>query len=198
MLFWCFFEVILFSIRTEIFYYYSYISNICSCTYVRVCVHRPPKQLTDLLRLCILHRQKLIDLSKKYFRVCGQFVCVCDQVCFLGDSRREIQNLVILNDEKHCFARERRSDKKHASPRCALRCKQSSALFLLRVVVKIISGYVMKLKNSSLFSSFPCGVYSSCLLNFNLQRKPFMKCLQRLITHTSHDLINIYNPIQLV
>ncbi len=69
-------------------------------------------------------------------------------MCFLGDSRREIRNLVILNDEKHCFARERRSDKKHASPRCALRCKQSSALFLLRVVAKIISGYVMKLKNS--------------------------------------------------
>jgi hypothetical protein len=33
-------------------------------------------------------------------------------------------------------------------PRCALRCKQSSALFLLRVVVKIISAFVMKLENS--------------------------------------------------
>ncbi|MDN5433176.1 MAG: hypothetical protein L0G10_05935, partial [Acinetobacter sp.] len=33
-------------------------------------------------------------------------------------------------------------------PRCALRCKQSSALFLLRVVAKIISAYVMKLENS--------------------------------------------------
>ena len=33
-------------------------------------------------------------------------------------------------------------------PRCALRCKQSSALFLLRGVAKIISAYVMKLENS--------------------------------------------------
>ncbi|MDR3028721.1 MAG: hypothetical protein LBV35_09750, partial [Acinetobacter sp.] len=51
-----------------------------------------------------------------------------------------------LNDEKHCFARERRSDKKHASPRCALRCKQSSALFLLRVVVKMSIQFLDALK----------------------------------------------------
>jgi len=67
--------------------------------------------------------------------------------------------------------------KKHASPRCALRCKQSRALFLLRVVAKIISAYVMELENS-LAILIHALRRIRLMLNFNLQRKPFMKCLQ--------------------
>ena len=64
-------------------------------------------------------------------------------------------------------------------PRYALRCKQSSALFLLRVVAKIISAYVMKLENSLailIHALRPIRL----MLNFNLQRKPFMKYQQAL------------------
>jgi len=62
-------------------------------------------------------------------------------------------------------------------PRCALRCKQSSALFLLRVVAKIISVFVMKLENS-LAILIHALRRIRLMLNFNLQRKPFMKCQQ--------------------
>jgi len=48
--------------------------------------------------------------------------------------------------------------------------------------LKLSQATLWNLKIVSLFSSFPCGVYSSYLLNFNLQRKPFMKCPQPLIT----------------
>jgi hypothetical protein len=69
-------------------------------------------------------------------------------MCVFADTRQKIRNLATLNDEKHCFTGERRSDIKHTGPPLQLALQTKSCFFLLRVVVQIISARVMKLKNS--------------------------------------------------
>lgn len=48
---------------------------------------------------------------------------------FLADTRQKIRNLAILNDEKHSFTEERRSDTKHTSPPAATRATNKVMLF---------------------------------------------------------------------
>ena len=73
-----------------------------------------------------------------------------------------------------------------------MRCKQSSALFLLRVVAKIISVYVMKLENS-LAILIHALQRIRLMLNFNLRRKPFMKCLQALSSLVPDQMVQRRN-----
>ena len=73
---------------------------------------------------------------------------------------------------------------------------QSSLLRVCRIklliVAKIISVYVMKLENS-LAIILHALRRIRLMLNFNLQRKPFMKCQQTLIFLLIHFCLETYD-----